>query len=445
LALPLMLGQLGQMAMGLVDTALVGRVSERDLAAVALGNTLVFLTFTPAFGLAGALEPVVAQAFGGRDPSSARLALREGTRLAWILTPILMLLCYASTWLLPLFRVAPDVVPGARGYVIARLPSLLPYLLFLTHKTYQQAASRPRAALEAVVVANVAHFIFGYVAVFGDAGLLRLHLPALGIPRLGGTGAGLTTSVSAFLMAAWVLGPRGRPPEGAVDAEPSTAPVGSRDRAMQRKLLRLGLPIGLQLSAEVGIFSLVALLMGHLGGRAAAAHQVALSLAATSFMGAMGIAQATSVRVGHWVGQGQRHAARRAGALGIALGLLIMSVSAVVFALAPRALASVFTSEPPVLDAAVALVRIAAVFQLGDGAQVVAAGALRGAGDTRWPLLLNIVVHWCFALPVACTFAFVLHRGPVGLWYGLSAGLLTIGAALVARFFVLTRVEIRRV
>ncbi|MGZ3477817.1 MAG: MATE family efflux transporter, partial [Polyangiales bacterium] len=180
LAGPIALGQLGMMAMGIVDTALVGRVSENELAGVALGNNLIFALAMPAMGVFLAIEPIASQALGAGDRKKAHASYRAGMALAVALTVPVAILAWASLALLPMLKVDPQAIPGAHRYVLSRLPSLLPYFVFLAAKTYQQAAQRPRAAVEAVVLANVVHAAVGYVAVFGKFGL----------PALGGVGAG---------------------------------------------------------------------------------------------------------------------------------------------------------------------------------------------------------------------------------------------------------------
>ncbi|MGZ3478121.1 MAG: MATE family efflux transporter, partial [Polyangiales bacterium] len=235
------------------------------------------------------------------------------------------------------------------------------------------------------------------------------------------------TSASSLLMMTWVL-VRGREK----NVERGDA------RAIAPQLFRIGVPIGLQLAAEVGIFSLVALLMGRLGGRAIAAHQIAIGLASVSFMGALGIAQATSVRVGTHIGAGDQPGATRAGWIGIALGVSVMGLWAIVFATVPRLLARAFTPKEAVIEAAAALIQIAAFFQLADGAQVVSAGALRGAADTRFPLVANVLVHWGVGLPLAWICGFTLGWGARGLWVGLTAGLFLIAISLVGRFRVVS-------
>jgi MATE family multidrug resistance protein len=240
-----------------------------------------------------------------------------------------------------------------------------------------------------------------------------------------------------LLMALWMLRPRTTPES--LDHAP---PPPGLDREVLRKIFAVGIPIGLQFSAEVGIFSLVTLLMGRLGGQATAAHQIALGLTSFSFMGALGIAQATSVRVGMFVGRRGTPEARRAGGAGIVLGVATMAVWSMIFALAPALLARIFTPDAAVIASAVPLVRIGALFQLADGAQVVSAGALRGIADTRFPLVANVVTHWLVGFPVGWLLAFELGLGARGLWFGLTAGLALVSVSLIARFVWRTRHDV---
>lgn len=445
LAVPIVATQVGLMMLGLVDTIIVGHVDAQALAAVSIGNTLCFAVTTPAFGIVTAVEPIASQALGEGDRTRAWSSLRESLRLAVLLALPTMAAAWIAVLLLPHFQVDPAIVAPTRAYVLMRMPAFAPMLAYFAAKTYQQAAGRPRASVEAALVANVVHALTGYVAVNGDAALVAMHLPRVGLPAFGAAGAGVATCVSTWLMALWLWSPRGRAKPGAIDfARDGDVRPRGLDRAVMKKLVVIGAPIGAQFLAEVGIFTLVTVLMARISARATAAHQIALGLASLSFMGALGVAQATSVRVGRYVGEGSRVDARRAGHTGIALGVGYMAAWALVFAAAPRLLARIFSNDPAVLDAAVPLVRLAALFQLGDGAQVVGAGALRGAGDTRWPLLANLVAHWAIAFPIAWTLGFTLHWGAVGLWCGLVAGLWSIGLALVFRFGRLTRNEIAR-
>jgi multidrug resistance protein, MATE family len=196
--------------------------------------------------------------------------------------------------------------------------------------------------------------------------------------------------------------------------------------------------------AEHGVFALATLLAGRLGTAQLAAHHVALTLAATSFMVPLGIGAAASVRVGGAVGARDRVGARRAGAAALLLGALWAIAAGAAFVLAPARLAHALSPEPSTIAAAVPLLFVAAVFQLSDGAQAILAGALRGAGDTRWPLVANLAGHWLVGLPVSLIAGFSLGRGAVGLWWGLSAGLIAVACALGLRFHVLSSREIAR-
>jgi MATE family multidrug resistance protein len=215
--------------------------------------------------------------------------------------------------------------------------------------------------------------------------------------------------------------------------------------AVVRNAFRLGAPIGLQMLAEVGVFTIASIVMGRIGRTSLAAHQVALQLAGTTFMVPLGIGSAASVRVGQAIGRGDVPGTRRAGLVAIGTGAAFMLLCALLFVVAGEPLVRAFAKDAPVVRAAVPLVAIAAFFQLSDGVQAVASGALRGAGDTRWPLVSNLVGHYAIGLPTSLALAFGLGWGAQGLWWGLSAGLTGVAVALLARFVVLTRRPVARV
>ena len=214
---------------------------------------------------------------------------------------------------------------------------------------------------------------------------------------------------------------------------------------MARKALVIGTPIGLQMVAEFGVFSLVNLLMGRLSPESLAAHQVAITIASATFMVPVGIGAAASVRVGQAIGDGDAARTRLAGWSGLTIGMLVMLVSAAVFLFAPRLVARLVTDQVEVMEAAVPLLFVAAVFQLSDGAQAVMAGALRGAGDTRVALFANLAGHYGLGLPLGILLTFVLGMGATGLWWGLSLGLSAVAAVLILRFVRLTGRAIARV
>lgn len=429
LSLPLALSYLAQNLMGLVDTAMLGRYSEQALAGAGIGNSLVFVLTVFGVGAVMGMDTLVPQALGAGEAGRARQLLAAGLRLCvWIGVPLVAITALTPL-LLPLAGVEPAVVSEARTYVLWRLPAMVPFLLFTALRSYLQANGATRVIVIATIVGNIVNVIADATLIFG--------VDALGIPALGSAGAAIATSVVTIAMAALlglaVAGLAREADDGSV-ARPDAA----------RRILRLGLPVGLQLTAEVGLFGVAAVLAGTLGTVPAGAHQVALTLASFTFSAVIGIGAATSVRVGRAIGRGDVPGTRSAGITGLVFGAGFMSLTALVFLLFPAPLARLFTDDEVIVNAAVPLLRIAAVFQLSDGAQAIAAGALRGAGDTRSPLYGNLIGHYLIGFPVMLALAFSADLGAPGLWWGLSAGLTATAVALTIRFLAISSRPIAR-
>ncbi|HEY1954811.1 MAG TPA: MATE family efflux transporter [Polyangiaceae bacterium] len=430
LAAPIALAQFGLMTMGLVDTAVLGRVSKIDLAAAALGRNIGFAAQTLAMGLAMALEQLASQAVGADDVARAWRSFTATLRtigLTWIPT---VLVAFAATFALPRIGVAAPVVHRTREFLLAWAPGLFAFPCFIAAKTFLQAHGRTRPALVAAIVANIVNLVVCSVLVRGDDALAAAHLPRVGLPALGALGSGIALSVAGLLLAgmvvrsAWLVRP---------------ASLADAPRVSQREVFRVGLPVGAQMLAEVGVFALVSVLTGHFGSAVVSANQIALGLASFTFMGALGVSGATAVRVGHAYGRVDREGARRAGLTGIALGAATMATSAVVFATAPEILVRFFTHDADIVALGAALVRVAAVFQLFDGMQAVGAGALRGAGDVRFAFGAGVFSYWIVGLPLALFFGFSRGRGALGMWWGLSASLIAAAILFLVRFIALTR------
>jgi MATE family multidrug resistance protein len=431
LAAPIALAQLGLVLMGLVDTAILGRVSVDDLAAASIGRSLAFATGSIGMGLASAIEPLASQAIGAGDRARAWAALRSSLTacaLAWLPSAAIAVAC---TELLVPLGVDGALVPRVRAFLVGQLPGIFAFNAYLCAKSFLQAHGDTRPALVGSVVANVINVVVCSLLVRGDDALAWVGLPGVGLPRLGALGAGLATGFGAFVFLAVVL--------VAARRHRASAPW---ELVPIRQVFRLGVPLGSQLLAEIGVFALVALLAGRLGAVVVSAHQVAIGLASFTFMGALGVSGATAVRVGHAVGAGR--SPLRAGQIGIALGAAVMTVGALVFAALPGALMRLFTDDAEVIALGSGLLYIAAIFQLVDGVQVVAAGALRGAGDVRFPFLANVAAHWLIGMPVALLLGFGLGLGAPGLWWGLTAGLVSVAVMLTARFLYLARRPIAR-
>ena len=419
LAIPVVTVQVGMMAMGVVDTLMVGHISAQALAAVALGNLYFFSLAVFAMGTLMVLDPVVAQAVGARDQPAIARALQRGVIMAVLLTvPAAGMLTVAA----PVFALAGqpgEVVPLAAGYAIRSVPGVLPFLLFIVLRQTLQSMRRTAPIVAAIVGANLVNAGLNWVFIFGH----------LGLPAMGVLGSAWATSISRGLLVLvlWLAARR--------ELAPFLYPIDSRvwQGMPLRRMLRLGLPIGAQHLLEFGAFALVALMMGWMGTVQMAGHQIAINLAALTFMVPLGVGDAASVLVGQAVGRADAEATRGAARAALVSGACFMALTGTLFLTFPHALAQLYTREGQVIAIAAALIPIAGVFQIFDGLQVVAAGVLRGVGDTRGPMLINLLGYWCLGLPVSVYLGFVLRLGPVGLWWGLVLGLAVVASSLLFR------------
>lgn len=419
LATPVVLVQVGMMLMGIVDAMMLGRHSELALAAGALGNSVSFGLISFPMGVLFALDPLVAQAYGARDGERVGKHLKRGLILATALSIPLSLAMWRMEDALRFVGQRPEIVADAAAYIRTLIAGNLPFLLYVVLRQSLQAMSRVRPAAIAIVVANLVNVAANYTLIFGH----------FGFPALGVAGSAYATALSRWVMLL-VL---------AAAALPLLWPYlrGSWQQAARPRvywqMLKLGLPIGVQVSLEMWLFMTVALMMGSLGARELAAHQIALSLSALSFMVPLGIGGAAATRVGNAIGRQDTVGARRSAAVCLTLGGAVMTISALAFWLAPEALSRLFTDEIGVIGVAVVLLPIAAAFQVFDGLQVVAVGVLRGAADTRFPAAIALVGFWFVGLPLAAFMAYRMEMGPSGLWWGLTFALASVAMLLLAR------------
>jgi MATE family multidrug resistance protein len=402
--------------MGTVDAALLGRYNDSALAAAGIGNNLLFAITSLGLGVVMGLDTVVPQAVGAGRRDDARRALGAGLRLAILTGLTCTLVVLAAPAILVLAGVPAEVAGDARVYIDLRAIGIVPFLLSIALRSYLAAHNITRPLLAAVIAGNLVNALLDVLLIYG----------AGPVPALGVAGAALATvSVQIAIVAIYFAGAR------AIDGG-APRPASTRGDVLQ--IVRYGLPIGGQLFAEVGIFGVATVLAAHMGKLPAAAHSIALNLASLTFSVTVGIGAATSVRVGHAIGAGDRGLARRRGVLGLELGLATMACFATAFVVAPAALAGLFTDQPAVIAATVPLLQIAALFQLSDGTQAIAAGALRGIGDTRATFVGNLIGHYGVGLAISIALAFGAGMGAPGLWWGLSAGLTATAIYLVRRF-----------
>jgi MATE family, multidrug efflux pump len=419
LALPLAAAQAGTQLMTIVDIAVLGRYSARDLAAVGFANAFYFGITVIGMGAVFGIDPLISQAVGAGDPIRARRALWQGIWFALAVTAVLTIPLLIGAVAMRNVGVEHALIEPATQYLLIRATGLAPLLLFLIIRAYLQALSITRPMIVAMVAANIINFFGDILLVFG----------AGPIPALGAAGAAMSTVAASIIELAIVAYAA-----NAIDVPPHTENLRRWNNAEILRALRVGWPVALQLGAEVGVFALVGIFAAILGTVPLAAHQVVLGLASFTYTAALGMANAGSVRVGIAVGARDVPATQRAGRAAFLGGAMIMSIGALTFAFAPGPLARLVTNKPEVITAAVPLFLVAAFFQLSDGLQAVGSGVLRGAGDTHYGFVANLIGHWFIGAPLALFFGFNRGMGIVGLWWGLCAGLTAVALMLVHRF-----------
>jgi multidrug resistance protein, MATE family len=419
LAFPVVVAQLGMMMLGVVDVAMVGRVDESAMAAVAAGHTFCFALMIFAIGVVMVLDPVVAQAWGAREGDAVSHAFWRGVVLAGMLSVVIGVALYFGKPVMRMLFGDTPLVDVAHDYAVWIVPGLPAYYLFNVVRQVLQAMSVVRPIVLATVLGNVANVAFNYAFIFGE----------LGAPEMGAPGSAVSTSLCRYVMlgtllfAAWpVLKNVIRRPDRAVFAPRPYLP-----------LVVKGSQIGIQTALEVWLFNVVGILMVRMGEVEIAGHQVALNLASVSFMVPFGIGAAAATRVGNAVGRGDTQGARVAALGSLVLGGAVMLVSAALFIVIPGPLAAAYTDQPAVIAMAVALLPIAAIFQVFDGVQAVGCGVLRGVADTKVAAIINFVGFWVIGLPICIELGHTRGHGPVGLWWGLTIALAVVAVMLVVR------------
>jgi MATE family multidrug resistance protein len=416
LAAPLILAEVGWMLMGIVDTMIVGRVSAEAIAAVSLGTVIFYGIAMFAGGLLLGLDTLVSQAFGAGDEKEARHTLISGLWLALAMVAPVMCALWAFFPVLDAFGIDPAVTRAVKPYMSALNWSTAPLLLFFALRRYLQSVNIVRPVMIALLTANLVNLAANWILVFGN----------LGAPALGARGSGWATCFARVFMLAilatvvWVR-------DGAKLLHDSWRP----DFARIRRLLVLGFPAATQMVLEIGVFALVAMLIARLGAVALAGHQVAINTVSMTFMLPLGVSSAAAVRVGNALGARDAHGAARAGWTAVALGAGIMGLSAITLETIPGVIARAYTPQLEIVTMGAVLLRVAGFFQLFDGCQIVVTGALRGAGDTRTPMICHFTGYWVIGMPLGWWLCFHKGQGAPGLWIGLTVGLIVIGLVLV--------------
>lgn len=426
LAFPIVVGQVGQMLMGITDSVMIGQVGKVPLAASAFANGVCNLVFIVGIGLLLPVAVLTARAHGAREPRECAEYLRHGMALGWLIGLGALVLMAATATQLHRFGQPAEVVAEVNPYFLLLTASLLPALLFQVLKQYCEALGHPWVPMVVLLACVGLNVFLNWVLIYG-----RLGAPALGL-----AGAGWATlaarTVALLVLWRWLTG------RAEVRAEWPERWRGKLSGARVREMLHIGVPAAGQWLFEAGAFSAAAFMMGWLGTVPLAAHQIALSCAAFTFMFPLGLSSAAAVRLSKTLGEGRQAALRPIGFGALAAGFAIMAGFGLVFAFGGALLARGFTPEADVVALAAQLLVVAAIFQVFDGGQVIGAGALRGLSDVKIPTLITFVAYWIFALPGGYLLAFHTPLGAVGVWAGLAAGLGCAAVLLGWRFHRLT-------
>jgi MATE family multidrug resistance protein len=436
LASPLAAGQIAQMLMNLTDSVVMGRIDVDSLAAGSLGGNISFMMIIAAQGLIMSIQPLVAQARGAGDPKVAGRTIAAGILVAAMASvPMILALTQIDRFLIALGE-PEHIAELTLRYSLAFAWAIPASLLQAVARNYLLAIERPRATMVVTAIACLANGVLAWALVFGH----------LGLPALGLAGSGYATAVVWWISALALIGYAGRAhliPIGIVALPMSEIRIGLA------AVLKIGWPIAGILIVEVGLFVVSSILMGYFGSVALAAHQICLGIASLVFMVPMSIGQAATVRVGFHIGAGAFSHARMAGIVALVFTTGFMILSATCLVLFARPVFSLYLdANDPQRDAVLAiggrLILVAAAFQLVDGAQAVASGALRGLKDTRAAMLAGIIGYWGLGMPIGAGLAFGLGLGPIGLWWGFAGGLGAAALLLTARFFQKANQMVRR-
>jgi MATE family multidrug resistance protein len=421
LAYPIVLTQISHTVMHVVDSIFVGRLGAAQLGALGFAGIWLWTVYCVFNGALTGVQTFVSQAHGAGDHRSCG---RWAWQALWGVLPATALVMFgfaaAAPTLIGWLRPAPDIVAPMLDYVHTRPIGFVGLTFWIALASFFRGLGDTRTPLVAALGAEAVNAVLAYGLVLGQ----------LGLPQLGIAGAGIATSIAEWVGALILLGAFLRP---RLAREYGTRPVWPRVAEI-RRFLWTGAPIGGQWVLDMSSFALFTTLVARMGTASIAANQAMISLLSMSFMQAIGIGLAATTLVGRYKGNGDLASAKRSyhSALKLAVGLA--TLVAAVFVLLPEPLTRLYTSDPDVLALARPLLALGAAFQLFDALQIVASGALRGAGDTRWPFLVQTALAWCLRLPLAWLLAITWQRGVVGAWYAEFSFILALSVAVIWRF-----------
>lgn len=423
LALPLVIGQVSQMLMGVADTMMLGKLGVTELAVLTFTNSLFYLPFVFGIGVLTPISVFTANARGAEDPAAGRSSCRHGFQLSIVIGLILALACCALVPLLDRFGQPPEVVARTPVFYLLIMVSMLPALMSIALKSHADAMDRPWPLFWIFLGGVLFNVFLNWVLIYGN----------LGAPRMGLEGAGWATLISRILIVVVMLWWLNKSKDLSDWVPRRWFKRLERDEV--RRFFGIGIPSSIQMTCEVAAFSAAALIMGRFGEVAMAAHQIALMCAATAFMVPLGLSMALSVRIGEAAGREERHRLRPIAVSGWFIAGGWAGCSALVFLTTGEFLAARFNDQALVITLAAQILVVVGVFQFADSLQITASAMLRGLHDTRIPALIGFVSYWVMGVPLAVYLSVVLDWKAVGVWWGLAFGLAVACLSLCGRMW----------
>ncbi len=424
LSVPIVVGQVGQLFMSVVDNIMVGKVGVSSLAAASIANTLFTLIIVVGFGITMAVTPLTAIAHGRGEDKKCGVVLRQGLVLniccGFILCGITLVLSETIRFM----NQPVDIIAPAALYMKVLGFSIIPMMIFQSYKQFAEGVSFLKPAMVITLLANLVNIFVNWVLIFGN----------LGAPAMGLTGAGFATIASRIFMALLLILVITK--ASSMKRFDPTLNYRKLDLPMIRKLLSIGIPGGFQYFFEVSAFAASSIMIGWIGTTELAAHQIALNLASISFMVAMGISGAATIRVGNAVGRKDLIGTRTAGFSAAFLCAVFMASAGLFFIIFRDFLPGLYLSDKKVIEIASSLLIVVAFFQISDGTQAVGLGILRGITDMKIPTYFTLAAYWIMGLPSGYFLAFKRDMGIMGIWYGLLISLTVSALLMIFRFHV---------
>jgi MATE family multidrug resistance protein len=424
LALPISFGQLGHITMGIVDSIMVGKVGYAPLAAAALVNGLFFLVIVLGIGMSVAATPLIAIAKGAGKQEECGKVLNQSLLVNLFFSFFLIIGIYSISLLIPQMNQTAEVTKEAIPYMQVLTASIIPFIIFQTYRQFLEGLELPNAPMVIALLANILNAFLNWIFIYGN----------FGVHAMGLFGAGIATTTTRWIMAISLMIFALKYKRTAV-YKPALKfkPV---DFHIIKKLIRIGLPSGFQYFLEVACFTFATIMVGWISAKQQAAHQIALNVASTTYMIMLGISSAGTIRVGYAMGKKDIQQIRLSGFTAIGMAAALMITFSIIMILVKNILPPYYNGDAEVISYASSLLILAAIFQLFDGLQASSIGALRGLTDVKIPLVVSIFSYWIVAIPIALILGFHFNLDAVGVWIGLTIGLIIIGTSMLFRFNV---------